>query len=332
MPIDVFSQLPAGLLEVPAAELTRVLNRPTLLHLDGQREPELFVSVLLHGTETSGWDGVRRYLSDHSVPGRSLSLFVGNVDAAARELRVLPGQQDYNRIWRGATGKEGEIADAVMHAIAERTYFAAVDLHNNTGHNPYYSVITEVTPANLGLAYLFSDKAVYIREPDTTMTQAFTGRCPAVTLEVGPTGDARCADRVYDFLDRCMDLSEVPRAGAAEVSLFESLARVHVVEGVDFHFAGEDEESPATLTLTGGVEAVNFHELPAGTRFGAAAATLAQTLKVLDAEHRDVTTEFFEQSGSEIVLKRPIVPAMYTTDPYVVRQDCLCYFMRRLEA
>lgn len=332
MPIDVFSQLPAGLLELPATKLVRLLDKPTLLHVDGAREPELFVSVLLHGNETSGWDGVRRYLKDHPLPSRSLSLFIGNIEAAAREQRVLPGQQDYNRIWRGAGGPEGEIARAVMHAIAERGHFAAVDLHNNTGHNPYYSVITEVTPENLGLAYLFSDKAVYIREPDTTMTQAFAGRCPAVTLEVGPTGDTRCAERVYDFLARCMDLDAIPRAGAGEVSLFEALARVHVVEGVDFHFAGEDEESPATLTLTGGVEAVNFHELPAGTRFGAAADSLARTLKVLDAEHRDVTAEYFEQAGREIVLRQPIVPAMYTTDPYVVRQDCLCYFMRRLEA
>jgi len=83
------------------------------------------------------------------------------------------------------------------------------------------------------------------------------------------------------------------------------------------------------LMLTGGVEAVNFHELPAGMRFGAAHVPLADALRVLDATHRDVTSEYLTQSGSDIVLARSIVPAMYTTDPFVVRQDCLCYFMRR---
>ena len=34
--------------------------------------------------------------------------------------------------------------------------------------------------------------------------------------------------------------------------------------------------------------------------------------------------------GEAILLKADVVPAMYTTDPYVVRQDCLCYFMERM--
>jgi hypothetical protein len=32
------------------------------------------------------------------------------------------------------------------------------------------------------------------------------------------------------------------------------------------------------------------------------------------------------------LLKQAVTPSMYTTDPIVVRQDCLCYFMERLRS
>ena len=59
-------------------------------------------------------------------------------------------------------------------------------------------------------------------------------------------------------------------------------------------------------------------------------ASLSTYFKVLDVNHRDVTDEYFEHDGESILLKADVVPAMYTTDPYVVRQDCLCYFMERM--
>ena len=35
-------------------------------------------------------------------------------------------------------------------------------------------------------------------------------------------------------------------------------------------------------------------------------------------------------ADGELRLRMAVVPAMYTTDPYVVLQDCLCYFMERM--
>lgn len=65
------------------------------------RLPEpLFVSMLLHGNETTGLLAVQRLLDkyrDQPLP-RALSVFVGNVEAARLGLRRLEGQPDYNRI------------------------------------------------------------------------------------------------------------------------------------------------------------------------------------------------------------------------------------------
>ena len=332
MPLRTHTQLPAGLLDCDATELHEHLGGPALIQLEGGLKPALFVSVLLHGNETSGWDGVRRYLAETPDLPRDLTLLIGNTEAAAAGLRALPSQPDFNRIWRGADGQGGALAAAVQSAIADQAFVASIDLHNNTGHNPYYSVVTDLEPHNLGLAYLFSDKAVYVEEPDTVLTRVFTERCPAVALEVGPVGDPRCADRVYDYVKRCMALTTIPEAAPDQFSLFRTLVRVHIQEEVGFRFEGDEEaEGAAPLVLTGGVEAVNFHVLGRGTVFGASELAVDRVFKVLDVDHRDVTDEYFEHDGQAILLKEDVVPAMYTTDPYVVRQDCLCYFMERME-
>ncbi len=331
-PLAVLQDWPAGLEHVPAEALLGRLGRPTLLHLSGEANPPVFLSVLLHGNETSGWDGLRRLIADTLGRGiplpRSLIVFVGNVRAAAAGVRTLPDQQDFNRIWRGAAGAGRDLADAVSVELDARPLFAAVDLHNNTGQNPHYAVLTQLAPDNYGLAYLFDDQAVYIREPDTVMTRVFDGRCPAVTLELGPVGDPRCADRAYDFLSRLMGLPRIPAPDMTRLRVYRTEARVHVPDDVAFSFAGDGLDTP--LVLTGGLEAVNFHELAAGTEFAATALPAGRALDVRDTTHAPVTERYFESRGGRLTLRQAVIPAMYTVDPAVVRQDCLCYFMTRM--
>jgi len=88
MPLRVHTQLPAGLLDCDATELHDHLGGPTLIHLAGETEPALFVSVLLHGNETSGWDGVRRYLLETRDLPRDITLFIGNTEAARAGMRA----------------------------------------------------------------------------------------------------------------------------------------------------------------------------------------------------------------------------------------------------
>ncbi len=57
-------QLPAGLLATDSRDLAGALGGPTLIYLPGGRQSPLFVSVLLHGNETVGWDAVRALLSE----------------------------------------------------------------------------------------------------------------------------------------------------------------------------------------------------------------------------------------------------------------------------
>ena len=101
-----YEALPPGLLDLPAARLGEVLPGPTLIHLPGRRTPPLFVSVLLHGNEDTGWlaaQSVLKKFATAELP-RALTLFIGNVEAARTGLRRLDGQPDYNRVWAGGEG------------------------------------------------------------------------------------------------------------------------------------------------------------------------------------------------------------------------------------
>ena len=322
--------LPDDLLDCPAERLLQRLGGPALISIPGGGGPPLFLSVLLHGNERSGWNGLRRFLSETRRLPRDAVVFIGNPRAAAVGLRTLADQQDHNRIWCGAAEPEATLVREVRSVIDARRWFAAVDLHNNTGHNPHYTVLTEPSPENLGLARLLSDTAVLVEEPDTVLTRAFDGVCPAVTLELGPIDDERSDERARDYVERCFALDAVPRARREDLTLFRSLARVHVAERAEFDFAdGSEARAPdgPALRLTGGVEGVNFHHLPAGFEFGRGSGELGALLRVLDVDHVDVTGDFFDLVDGSVRLTRAVTPAMYTTDPLVVRQDCLCYFM-----
>ena len=81
--LNIFDRIPDGLLELESHQLWQLLDRPTLIHLQGDRQPALFVSILLHGNETTSWLAMRELLrkyhdQDRRLP-RSLSLFIGNI-------------------------------------------------------------------------------------------------------------------------------------------------------------------------------------------------------------------------------------------------------------
>ena len=80
-------RMPLSLLQADAGDLHEILGGPTLFHLQGRRDPALFVSVLMHGNETTGWYAIRevllRYVGREGLLlPRSLSLFIGNTAAA----------------------------------------------------------------------------------------------------------------------------------------------------------------------------------------------------------------------------------------------------------
>ncbi|MGR8949365.1 MAG: M14 family metallopeptidase [Gammaproteobacteria bacterium] len=333
--LNILDEVPAKLFSTPAEGLSDILAGPSLIHLQGLSKQALFLSVLLHGNETSGWNAVSRLLESNPTLPRDLWLFVGNVEAAATGVRVLPQQPDYNRIWCNFDGPEARLAEQLLGVLAKQELFAALDIHNNTGKNPHYSVLTKLDSASKGLAYLFSDKAVYIEEPNTVLSRALHDLCPATTVEVGPVGDPESDERAFKLLEEYFALSEIPQDPGESLKLHRSLARLHIPDNVEFDFIDsvpEETQSLDDLILTAGIEAVNFHQIPAGFQLGVSRNPEAQTIRVLNPAHEDVTDRFLEvMADGAVLLRKSVIPAMFTTDHKVVRQDCLGYFMEEID-
>jgi len=326
MQLHEFYRLPPGLLETPASQLFQILPGPSLIHLPGLHNPQLFISVLLHGNETSGWDAVRQLLTEFSghLP-RSISLFIGNIEAAATGVRRLDTQPDYNRIWRNAEGPEANLAKQVLARMAQEKLFASIDIHNTSGSNPPHVVITRMDSDTYGLGSLFSTRLVYILSPDTTLSRAFDTLCPAVTLECGRADNPEASTAALCFLRELITLKRLPSVTPDAVELYRTLAKVLVNQHLNFGF-----HPGHALVLRKELQDANFKTLDAGTALGFLERSHHEPLIALNVDSKDVSHEFFRIDDNEVLLAREAIPAMYTPDPKIIRQDCLCYLMERI--
>ena len=333
--LTVYETMPEGLLDLDARDLHTRLPGPSLIHLPGRRPDTLFVSVLLHGNEDTGWLAVRQVLRKYRHAAtplpRALSLFIGNVAAARYGARHLDGQLDYNRIWPGCEAParpECGLARQVVDAMRPRPLFASLDIHNNTGLNPHYACVNRLEPDFLHLATLFSRTVVYFTRPRGVQSAAFAALCPAVTLECGKPGAAHGTEHAVSFVDACLHLSEFPKHPVAshDLDLYHTVATVKVPEEVSFAFADGD----ADIVFDVDLDHFNFRELLVGTVWGRVRDGSKRYLSVTDEEGREVGEHLFDCRGGHMRLNKALMPAMLTKDSRVIRQDCLCYLMERL--
>ena len=333
MMLNEIENLPEGLLDTPLEGLEALLGAPTLMHLPGRRPAPLFVTVLAHGNEGTGFYAVQALLQryrDQELP-RALSIFFANVKAASQGLRFLDGQADYNRVWPGTEDPdalEAGMMQQVVDSMRQRGAFASLDIHNNTGINPHYACINRVDNQFLHLASLFSRTVVYFIRPLGVQSMAMSYVCPAVTIECGKPDQEYGLAHARDYIDACLHMSELPAhpVPSHDVDLFHTVATVKVPAEVSFGF----DEGPVDLRFIGNIDHLNFRELPAGTQLGWLQQGVALTLDVRDDNDQSIFDHYFAIEAGTLVTARPLMPSMFTLDERIIRQDCLGYLMERL--
>jgi len=340
--------LPAGLLDCAATDLHQCLGGPTLIHLEGRRQAPLFVSVLMHGNETTGWDAARELLrqyrtKDQPLP-RSLSLFIANTAAAEKGARHLEGQPDFNRIWPvmdlsvqpnenlapvGGLSQDHQLMQLVVDKMEARGVFASVDIHNNTGLNPHYACINRIEIRTLHLAALFGHTIVYFLRPLGVASMAMSRLCPSVTLECGRSGQRHGIDHARDYLDACLHLSNHPehRIATHDLDLFHTMATVKISKDVDFGITDQSKQ----LSFIRSLDRLNFCELPIGTKLADVSGNALSVLEARDDDGMDVTSRYFKLVDGELMTNSLLMPSMLTQDLEIIREDCLCYIMERYD-
>lgn len=336
IPLLEIHEVPEGLLEIEeASQLHTVMPHPTLLFLEGQKKEPLFVSVLLHGNEDTGLLAIQKILrkyAEHRLP-RSLIVFFGNIYAAKEGLRRLEGQPDYNRVWPGGDAchtPEGELIARVVKKVTKQKLFASIDIHNNTGKNPHYGCINRLDHDFLYLASLFGRTVVFFETPTGVQSLAMAQYSPAITVECGKPHLQKGTDHAAEFVDSLLHLSAFPDHAVyneKELDVCHTVAKVTIPEAYSFSYTDKD----ADIRLLASLEESNFSMLEEGTLFAYVKEERGARFEVYDDADRECFDVYFRIENGEVRLKKPLMPSMITLDEKVIRQDCFCYLMERID-
>ncbi|MCK5477708.1 MAG: succinylglutamate desuccinylase/aspartoacylase family protein [Methylococcales bacterium] len=332
--VKQISTFPTELLTAIPESLHSLFPDPTLFHLSGKHKEPLFISVLLHGNEPTGFLALQKLLikyQQQELP-RSLSFFLGNTKAASQGLRRLDNQPDYNRIWPGTDfleTVETQITQEIVDIMAKRNLFASIDIHNNTGLNPHYACINKLDHQFLQLANLFGRLVVYFTRPKGVQSGAFAKICPAVTLECGKPGQQYGVDHAFEYLNSCLHLSQLSSqpVPSQDIDIYHTVAQVKVNKNINFSF----EDTQSELFLDKELERMNFTEIPAGTQLGSVFNTSNIPVTAKDETGEVVTEQFFSIVDNTLQIIKNTMPSMLTLDERVIKQDCLCYLMERIK-
>ncbi len=334
--LTLLEHLPESFLTVVPTAINTLLPDLSLIHLRGSRQPALFVSVLLHGNETTGLLAIQNLLKRYSTKPlpRDLILLIGNVTAAREGQRHLDSQLDFNRIWPvdGQPSGDSDLhqrAQAIFEYVKHHSIFGAVDVHNNTGRNPHYACITRTEPQFLQLANLFGQLIVHFTHPRTLLAAAFAELAPATVLECGQPNLDHGTQHAADYLDACLHLAALSdHIRPQDISLYHTVATVKIPSHIRFGF-GNQPDPACDLMFATDLDRFNFSELKPGTPFAMIQGTEIP-LEVCYDGATDVRDRYFSINPPYLEISQAVMPAMLTLDPHIIQQDCLCYLMERM--
>jgi hypothetical protein len=324
------------LLDASDEEVLLRLGKPTLVRIPGtELAPRArFVSCLLHGNEDSGYRAVLELLRTGARFPFDFWVFIGNVAAASRDgwfmHRFLDGQEDFNRVWGvGAPSTPmRQIANAVIAELDATNLEAAIDLHNNTGENPYYALLPRRTDVALALAVTCADIVVEWDLRAWTLMEELSSRCPMVAVECGLAGRPESTAFAASVLHRFLTAPSFEPQATCNAALLRMRYRVTVRPDVRFMFANELIDG-VDLALRPGLDGQNLGMLLAETQLGYVRPGASVPLAAANMFGDDATERLFAvRPGGRLVVTEDVVPLMMTRTELQTRRDCLFYIAR----
>lgn len=242
-----------------------------------------------------------------------------------------PARQDTAPAQAGASSGPHEAAPGLRRAAAgmldelrSAGLESAVDVHNNSGDNPFYAIVTRLHPATLNLATLFTTTLLHWDLRAHTFMEALEPDCAAIAVECGQPGRPESLAFAVDGLRRY--LGDPPLASdrvTRDYDLYGNLRRVVVRDGIRFAFGGALSDE-VDLVVAPDADATNFRPVPSGHVIGLVRAGVTP-LRALDATGADVTDQHFTVADGTVRTTRRVTPVMMTRTVEAARKDCLLY-------
>jgi hypothetical protein len=341
---DGYEELKALLEGSDEDVLVSLAGKPALMRIPAAGTAPIpaarLIACLMHGNEPSGYRAILEVLRRGERFPFDLWVLIGNVRAATQDgwyaHRYLDDQEDFNRVWDvgPTTTRMRRCAAEILAELRLASLEAAIDLHNNSGQNPYYAILPAPSEPGLRLAALCADTMLQWRLRAFTLMEALTDLCPTVAVECGlphlPKGTAFASDVIHRFL-AAEGFAASHADDARPPRIVEMQHRVTVRPEVTFGFGGVvDEETD--LVILPGLDGYNFEVLPAEHTIGHIDVGAAMPLCVTDMSRVDVTDRYFRTTpDGRVITTEDVTPVMMTTTVVQTRRDCLFYISRRVD-
>lgn len=323
--------LPDRLLDLDDLELLEELERPTLVRIAGTgEEPPRGIATLLHGDEDTGYRAMLRILRRRRTYPFDIYLVIGNVRAALADggfqHRFVDGQEDLNRVWGlRPTTRLRLAANGILEELRRAGVVSMIDVHNNSGTNPFYAIVTSLDDASLELATTFTTTVLHWELGVATLMEALRDQCTAIAVECGLPGRQDSLAFAVDGLRRHLGSPPLDELDiASDYDLFGELRKVVIRPEVRFTFGGSLGEE-YDFVVDQDADAYNFRSAPPGHVIGRVPPDSAVPLQVCGPGGEDVTEKYVAVDDGRVVSTREFTPVMMTRTAEAARQDCLFY-------
>lgn len=326
--LEIIKDIPDGFLSIKPTELYKILPDLSLVHIRGQKKQPLFLSCMLHGNEHTGFFVLQELLKKYGADNwpRSVYCLFGNVTAAKENRRHLDNQPDYNRIWQKGSLKQNKRALSILDFLKRENLFASIDIHNNSGRNPHYSVVMDLDKKKLNLAGLFSNRSMLFEEKVGACTENVSEFCPAVTVEAGLSGKTEGTKHVCEYVDKILNFDVIPEKPISKLGLLIMYTVGTVKIGKDCSVGfGKDK---ANIVFKKNLDSFNFKKIPAGTIFGLYQKDCRLCFN--DQRGNDIGDEYFAYKDGKIIIKKALIPGMISQDKRILKSDCVCYVLKEM--
>lgn len=324
--------LPDALLDLPTLQLLARLERPTLIRVPGEGSQRArAIATLLHGDESTGVAAVLAILRARRRYPFDLYVVLGNVRAALADggfvHRFLDDQEDFNRVWGlgEPTTRQRLAADGILERLRAADLESLVDVHNNSGDNPFYAIVMNERPETLHLATRFTTTLLYWDLGADTLMEAMSDTVAALAVECGLPGRPESVAFAIDGLRRYLGAKPLP-TGATRVDfdMLRHLRKVQVRPEVTFAFDGSLDDT-IDFVVADGADRHNFIEVDKGHVLGHVHPDAALPLTVIAADGSDVSSTHLAVVDGDVVLLERATPVMMTRTVEAARKDCLFY-------